>query len=197
MWADFVSLIVQVALVWASPTDPIARSPQGMLAEQHRGRWTEDRSQTTVFLMLVGEKKVVVSPIDMRSQYAHPRSHEWHASLGATVVLDLQECGRGQRSSILIWACHSAGKEELCVAHAVESAQASLDCCLSHEHLIHNKRPLARGVIICPKRDMNAKPEILDATTVTAVTFPPASYALSPAVEAVERVLKKHLKELF
>jgi len=196
MWADIASLIVQAALIWACK-DTIARSPQGILAEQHRGRWTEDRSQTTVFLMSLGRRKIVVSPIDLRSQHKHPRSHEWQASLGATMVLQLEECGGGRKCSLLLWACHSAGQTEVSVKDAVESAQSSLSRCLSHIELIDGQRFLARGVIVCSRRDMDAKPEILPAKTVTGVAFPPASEGLSPAVETVEKALMKHIEELF
>lgn len=196
MWADIASLIVQAALVWASK-DTIARSPQGILTEQHRGRWTEDRSQTTVFLMSLGKKKVVVSPIDLRSQQEHPRSYGWQTSLGATMVLQLEECGGGRKCSVLIWACHSAGRTEVPLLDAVKSAQSSLSRCLSKIELLEARSFSARGVIVCSRRDMDAKPVVINQATVTGVAFPPASEGLSPAVEAVEGAIKNHIKELF
>lgn len=201
LWADLGRVVVHSSLLWMAPPNygVLAISPLYLRPEQSRGRWTDDNPQSAFFVLNTNSKdrKVVAAPLDIRTERIHPKTKNWQLSLGATMVIHLEEIGTGRQSSILVWTIHSTGDCQPDLLDAVKSAENSLTTCLHDEERYQDQRFSARGLVLQSNRNLDSYPSEVDLKQVSGLCFSPSTTMISKAIESIGERLKRFVSELF
>jgi hypothetical protein len=202
LWADISRVVIHSSLFWIAPPDygvPVI-SPLYLRSEQSRGRWTDENPQSAFFVLDSKNKKIIAAPLDLRTEKRHSKTRDWQLSLGATMVIHLEEIGTGRQACILVWTLHSTGMCQPDIADAVKSAERSLASCLHDVERYEDKRFIARGLVLQSNRDLDSPPlatNANDAKQVSGLCFSPSDTVMSEAIELLGERLQQYVLEMF
>lgn len=199
LWTDIGMVIVHTSLFkMANESGGIpAISPLYMRREQSRGRWTGDNPQSAFFLLDIGGKRIIAAPLDTRTYQKHPKIMAWQLSLGASMVIHLEEVGSGRQASILVWTIHSTGSTQPDIDEVVTSAEFSLKKCLDHTKTYQDVNLEVRGIILQSNRDLDAVPQLADIGVVSGICFAPSNSKTPVTLEMIGERIERYILELF
>ena len=199
LWTDVGLIIIHSTLFYLTKSEGgvPAISPLHLKREQSRGRWTDSSPQTAFFLLNSERKRIIVAPLDTRTHQDHPKIMSWQLSMGASMVIHLEEVGSGREAFILIWSIHSTGSSQPGIEEAVISAENSLKKCRDHVQTYQDVSLKVRGIVLQSNRNLDAIPQVADCALVSGVCFAPVNSKTASILELIGSLIERHIAELF
>ena len=199
LWTDIGLVIIHSTLFHLAKEGGSipAVSPLYLKREQSRGRWTDDNPQSAFFLLDITGKRIVAAPLDTRTHQYHIKIQPWQLSLGASMVIHLEEVGSRRKAYILVWTIHSTGLSQPDIDEVVLSAEDSLNKCRDHVQTYKNENIEVRGIVLQSNRDLDSATEVVDCGIVSGICFAPVNSKTPETLGLIGKRIERYISEFF